>query len=54
MQTKRRDGVALAFSVSGDNESTLLLVHGWGCDHTTLLEQRSFFERSYTVISVDL
>jgi pimeloyl-ACP methyl ester carboxylesterase len=49
-----RDGVELAFSTSGDQESVLLLIHGWGCDHTTLLQQQAFFEHSHTVINADL
>ena len=54
MQNKLRDSVPLAFSKSGDQESALLLIHGWGCDHTTLLRQQTFFEHSHTVINVDL
>ncbi|WP_161557695.1 alpha/beta fold hydrolase [Acidisarcina polymorpha] len=54
MQNKLRDSVPLAFSKSGDQENALLLIHGWGCDHTTLLRQQTFFEHSHTVINVDL
>ena len=54
MDKRIRDGVNLAFSRSGDWDSVLLLIHGWGCDHTTLLRQQSFFERSHTVVNVDL
>jgi pimeloyl-ACP methyl ester carboxylesterase len=32
----------------------MLLVHGWGCDHTTLAPQIEFFRQSYRVIAVDL
>ncbi len=54
VQTILRDGVGLAYSRSGDQDRVLLLIHGWGCDHTTLLRQQTFFETSHTVINVDL
>ena len=54
MQNRVRNGVRLAFSRSGDQDNTLLLIHGWGCDHTTLQRQQTFFEHSHTVINVDL
>ena len=54
MERKLRDSVLLAFSRSGDYDRVLLLIHGWGCDHTTLLRQQNVFEHSHTVINVDL
>ncbi len=54
MQRRLRDSVALAYSKSGDQYDSLLLVHGWGCDHTILIRQQTFFEHSHTVINVDL
>jgi pimeloyl-ACP methyl ester carboxylesterase len=54
MHKTLRDGVGLAYSKSGDQDRVLVLIHGWGCDHTTLLRQQTFFETSHTVINVDL
>jgi pimeloyl-ACP methyl ester carboxylesterase len=54
MQIRHKDGIALAFSDSGPRENALVLVHGWGTDHTSLLPQQSFFERTHRVLSVDL
>jgi pimeloyl-ACP methyl ester carboxylesterase len=54
MRTLSRDGVALAYGDSGTNRPSMLLVHGWGCDHTVLSAQREHFARSYRVVSVDL
>lgn len=45
MQREFQDSVALAFNRIGHQDNTLLLIHGWGCDHTTLLRQQMFFER---------
>ncbi|MBB5060645.1 pimeloyl-ACP methyl ester carboxylesterase [Granulicella aggregans] len=54
MQKKLRDGISLAFTDSGESGSPLLLIHGWGCDHTTLQYQEEFFRRTCRVINVDL
>ena len=54
MQNRVRNGVRLAFSRSRDRDNTLLLIHGWGCDQTTLQRQQNFFEHSHTVINADL
>jgi pimeloyl-ACP methyl ester carboxylesterase len=32
----------------------MVLVHGWGCDHTALAAQAEFFSKSHRVVSVDL
>jgi pimeloyl-ACP methyl ester carboxylesterase len=54
MQTKIRDGVSLAFRDNGSSGSALVLIHGWGCDSTTLRKQEEFFSKSRRVVSVDL
>jgi pimeloyl-ACP methyl ester carboxylesterase len=54
MRTISRDGVALAYTDSGTRLPSMLLIHGWGCDHTMLSAQRDHFARSYRVVSVDL
>jgi pimeloyl-ACP methyl ester carboxylesterase len=50
----RRNGVRLAYIDSGDGPKSILLVHGWGYDHTALAPQIEFFRNSYRVIAVDL
>lgn len=54
MRNTSRDGVTLAYKDSGSKLPSMLLVHGWGCDHTTLSAQREHFAKSYRVVSVDL
>ena len=54
MRTVSRDGVTLAYKDSNTRFSSMLLVHGWGCDHTMLSAQREYFASSYRVVSVDL
>jgi pimeloyl-ACP methyl ester carboxylesterase len=48
------NGTRLAYQDSDDEPKSMLLVHGWGCDHTTLAPQIEFFRHSYGVIAVDL
>jgi pimeloyl-ACP methyl ester carboxylesterase len=54
MQVKHRDGVALAYTDKGVGKHALVLVHGWGTDHTSLLQQQTFFEDTHRVLNVDL
>ena len=54
MQKKIRDEVALAFTDSRQTGNPLLLIHGWGCDHSTLACQEEFFSQTHRVINVDL
>lgn len=54
MKSLIRNSVTLAYE---DNEAcrpVLVLLHGWGCDHSTLSRQRSHFEGTHRVINVDL
>jgi pimeloyl-ACP methyl ester carboxylesterase len=61
-QTKRsrsiraiiRDGIALAYEETGAGTPPVLLVHGWGCDHSFLAPQAEHFSRNHRVVSVDL
>jgi len=54
MQKKTRNGISLAFEDSGSSKDALVLIHGWGCDHTTLTRQQEFFTKTHRVINVDL
>ena len=54
MLNKIRDGVSLAYADVGDSEDVLVLIHGWGCDHTTLMRQQMFFSGLHRVVNVDL
>jgi pimeloyl-ACP methyl ester carboxylesterase len=56
MEMRRRQGVGLAYTDSGDQPESLpiIFVHGWGCDHTSFAPQIEFFGRSHRVITVDL
>jgi pimeloyl-ACP methyl ester carboxylesterase len=54
MKILRRDGIALGYRDSGGELPAMVLVHGWGCDHTTLAPQQDFFRNSHRIIAVDL
>lgn len=48
------DGLRLHYTDTGQGERTLLLMHGWGCDHTTLASvERTALEEGWRVINVD-
>jgi pimeloyl-ACP methyl ester carboxylesterase len=49
-----RDGVKLYYEETGAGEPTLLLVHGWCCDHRYLAAQAEYFSPRFRVLSVDL
>ncbi|MCM1164078.1 MAG: alpha/beta hydrolase [Muribaculaceae bacterium] len=47
-------GVKLHYTDSGDGNRTLVLMHGWGCDHTTLASiERTALASGWRVINVD-
>ena len=48
------DGVPIAYSVEGDGEVAVVLIHGWSCDRTYWREQIEPLIGHYTVVSVDL
>jgi len=55
MRQLERDGVALSYEEVGDGEPSLLLVHGWCCDHAYFAPQVGHFaERGHRVVAVDL
>jgi pimeloyl-ACP methyl ester carboxylesterase len=59
MQWIKKDGVSLAYDEinhigTPQNVSTMVFVHGWGCDHTAFTPQARFFSHSHRVVSVDL
>jgi pimeloyl-ACP methyl ester carboxylesterase len=49
-----KNGTRLAYLDSGGGPKSMLLVHGWGCDHTALAPQIEYFRASYRVVAVDL
>jgi pimeloyl-ACP methyl ester carboxylesterase len=55
MPSLRRDGTALFYEDAKGREPPILLVHGWGCDHTYLGPQFEHFgSRGHRVVAVDL
>jgi pimeloyl-ACP methyl ester carboxylesterase len=54
MQLIKKDGVTLAYEDINPGRPPMVLVHGWGCDHTSLAAQAEFFSKSHRVVSVDL
>jgi pimeloyl-ACP methyl ester carboxylesterase len=48
------NGARIAYEDTGEGPDVMLLVHGWGCDHTALNRQIEFFRHSHRVIAVDL
>lgn len=54
MEFLKKDGIALAYEDPGPDLPPLVLVHGCGCDHSSLAPQAAFFRNSHRVVSVDL
>jgi pimeloyl-ACP methyl ester carboxylesterase len=54
MQLIEKDGVTLAYEDINPGLPPMPLVHGWGCDHTSLDAQAEFFSKSHRVVSVKL
>jgi hypothetical protein len=55
MPSLRREGTALFYEDAKGREPPILLVHGWGCDHTYLGPQFEHFgSRGHRVVAVDL
>lgn len=48
------DSEIIAYSVTGDGETTLVFVHGWNCDGRYWQSQIPFFSKDYQVITIDL
>jgi pimeloyl-ACP methyl ester carboxylesterase len=53
MPTLTRDGVALAYEEAGAGSPPMLLVHGFGGDHSHLAPQFEHFRRTRRVVAVD-
>ncbi len=54
MDVLKKDDVALEYEDTGTDLLPMILVHGCGCDHSSLAPQAEFFRDSHRVISVDL
>ncbi len=48
------DGVPIAYSVEGDGEVAVVLIHGWSCDRTYWRDQIEPLMASHKVVSLDL
>lgn len=53
-QTRGADGVRIAYTLYGEGDETLVLVHGWGGSQTQWASQVDDLAQRYTVITVDL
>jgi len=49
-----RDGVPIAYEVSGNGEPALVFVHGWSCDSRYWRAQVPYFARKHRVVTLDL
>jgi pimeloyl-ACP methyl ester carboxylesterase len=54
MEFLKKDAVTLKYEDTGIDLPPMVLVHGCGCDHSSLALQAEFFRNSHRVISVDL
>jgi pimeloyl-ACP methyl ester carboxylesterase len=50
----KRNDVSLFYEDEGGGDPPLLLVHGWGCDHTFMAPQFTRFCGDHRVVTVDL
>lgn len=48
------DGVAIAWTSTGEGSPTLVFVHGWSCDQATWREQVGVFGKNHRVVTLDL
>jgi pimeloyl-ACP methyl ester carboxylesterase len=48
------NGKKLFYVTKGNGANTLILIHGWACDHTFLDPQLEEFSKTHRVISIDL
>lgn len=47
-------GLQLHYTDNGDGQRVIILMHGWGCDHSTLASvERTALQAGYRVINVD-
>ena len=52
MQTIDIDNIPLHYTVSGSGKP-LIMMHGWGCNHSTLASVEAVASQSHTVYNVD-
>jgi len=48
------DSISLTYTVQGKGEPALVFVHGWSCDKSYWKNQVPYFEKNYTVVTLDL
>ncbi len=48
------DGMPIAYSVEGEGETAVVLIHGWSCDRSYWRDQIEPLMASYKVVSLDL
>ncbi len=53
-EVRTTDGVTIHFDQRGQGETTVVLIHGWGCDSSYWQHQRDWLAERYRVVSVDL
>ncbi len=53
-KTPSSDGVQIAYSVEGEGDLAVLLIHGWSCDRTYWRTQIEPLAASYRVVTIDL
>jgi pimeloyl-ACP methyl ester carboxylesterase len=51
---KSPDGVPLSYTVQGKGEPAIVFVHCWCCDKSYWKDQIPYFEKKYTVVTLDL
>jgi pimeloyl-ACP methyl ester carboxylesterase len=56
MRSIKKEDTTLAYADEGSSTTVapMVLVHGWGCDHTSLKAQADYFSRTRRVVSLDL
>jgi pimeloyl-ACP methyl ester carboxylesterase len=52
--TTSADGLPIAFEMTGDGPPALVFIHGWSCDRSYWVGQRSPFSSQFRVVTVDL
>ncbi len=53
-KTARLDGKDVYYEISGKGAKTVVMIHGWTCDHTFWSAQIQAFSEQYKVIALDL
>lgn len=53
-KTAKLDGKDVYYETNGNGAKTVVMIHGWTCDHTFWSAQVPTFSRQYKVIALDL